>query len=338
MKYIHGLWRLPLIEVNENGVPKINIFDESGMIGVVEGGKVNYLLKDHLGSTRVVADEYGEKRGEFSYSDFGETTEAGEVGNIKYRYTGQEWDEEVGEYNYLAREYDPATGRFNSPDPAKQGFSPYVYVGNNPINFVDPDGKVYVLSEDKYSSLKVDKAIKRWDPGSQTYLDSINPNNGIKSEMSILRYRELGKEEQARVLKDLSKWKDYFLENRDKIDAHASSWYTIHSLTEGYIIHNDDNFLFFEEFIARDENGELLGVGVLGGSRDYELHLNLRDPRALVNRESRPAGVVGNVGTQIRNEMINYSFSNGASEVTSTPISPRAKASLEEIGFVERFI
>ncbi|GLI56718.1 hypothetical protein PM10SUCC1_22320 [Propionigenium maris DSM 9537] len=142
MKYIHGLGWLPLVEVNENGVSKINIFDGSGMIGVVEKNRVNYLLKDHLGSTRIVADESGVKRGEFNYSDFGETAVSGNVGDIRYRYTGQEWDEEVGEYNYLAREYDPATGRFNSPDPAREGFSPYVYVGNNPINFVDSDGKV----------------------------------------------------------------------------------------------------------------------------------------------------------------------------------------------------
>ncbi|GLI56716.1 hypothetical protein PM10SUCC1_22300 [Propionigenium maris DSM 9537] len=144
MKYVNGLGRLPLVEIDETGNTRINIFDESGMVGVMEGNKVNYLLKDHLGSTRVAADEYGEKRGELNYSDFGETTTSGEVGNIRYRYTGEEWDEEVEEYNYLAREYDPATGRFNSPDPAREGFSPYVYVGNNPINFVDSDGKVRV--------------------------------------------------------------------------------------------------------------------------------------------------------------------------------------------------
>jgi len=88
---------------------------------------------------RIAVDGVGQKVGGFQYSDFGKTSSTGEVENIRYRYTGQEWDGEVEEYNYLAREYDPATGRFNSPDPAREGFSPYVYAGNNPINYADPD-------------------------------------------------------------------------------------------------------------------------------------------------------------------------------------------------------
>jgi RHS repeat-associated protein len=31
---------------------------------------------------------------------------------IRYRYTGQEWDEELQLYNYHARFYDPSIGRF----------------------------------------------------------------------------------------------------------------------------------------------------------------------------------------------------------------------------------
>jgi len=150
MRYIHGLGRLPLIEIDERGETRINIFDESGMVGVIEGNEVSYLLKDHLGSTRVVADEAGQKIGEFNYFDFGETTTSGDVEDIRYRYTGQEWDEELEEYNYLAREYDPATGRFSSPDPVRQGFSPYVYAGDNPINFVDPDGNAPKAIKWKY--------------------------------------------------------------------------------------------------------------------------------------------------------------------------------------------
>ncbi|WP_281837472.1 RHS repeat-associated core domain-containing protein [Propionigenium maris] len=151
MNYIHGLERLPLLEIDENGSVIVNIFDDGELLCIEEEDSESYLLKDHLGSTRVVIDETTEKVGEFYYGDFGKTVTKAEPGrsldSIRYRYTGQEWDEEVEKYNYLAREYDPVTGRFNNPDPARQGFSPYVYVENNPINFVDPDGRVLTKIE-----------------------------------------------------------------------------------------------------------------------------------------------------------------------------------------------
>lgn len=39
-----------------------------------------------------------------------------------------------------ARFYDPALGRWHTMDPADEFNSPYVYVGNDPINYIDPDG------------------------------------------------------------------------------------------------------------------------------------------------------------------------------------------------------
>jgi RHS repeat-associated protein len=61
----------------------------------------------------------------------------------RYRYNGKEFSEELGLYDYGARWYDPAIARWNAVDPLADSYaqiSPYAYVANNPLLFVDPDG------------------------------------------------------------------------------------------------------------------------------------------------------------------------------------------------------
>jgi RHS repeat-associated protein len=69
-------------------------------------------------------------------------------GGYRYGFNGKENDNEVkGEGNsqdYGWRIHDPRIGRFLSVDPLaeKNNFeSPYVFVHNNPLIYVDPDGR-----------------------------------------------------------------------------------------------------------------------------------------------------------------------------------------------------
>ncbi|MBP7105557.1 MAG: RHS repeat-associated core domain-containing protein, partial [Fermentimonas sp.] len=63
-----------------------------------------------------------------------------------YKYNGKELDTERGLnlYDYSARYMDPALGRFSTVDPHAEKYyswSPYAYCYNNPLKFIDPDGK-----------------------------------------------------------------------------------------------------------------------------------------------------------------------------------------------------
>jgi RHS repeat-associated protein len=60
----------------------------------------------------------------------------------RYAYQGQfsERDLETGWTHFELREYDPVVGRWTATDPAGQYWSPYVGMGNDPVNGVDPDG------------------------------------------------------------------------------------------------------------------------------------------------------------------------------------------------------
>ncbi|MFV0587800.1 RHS repeat-associated core domain-containing protein [Bacteroides reticulotermitis] len=63
-----------------------------------------------------------------------------------YKYNNKELDMENGLnlYDYEARQLDLGVPRFTTIDPLAEKYysiSPYVYVGNNPILYVDPDGR-----------------------------------------------------------------------------------------------------------------------------------------------------------------------------------------------------
>lgn len=62
--------------------------------------------------------------------------------NYRYGYQGKyaERDEETGWNHFELREYDPVIGRWTTKDPEGQYYSPYVAMGNDPVDRMDPDG------------------------------------------------------------------------------------------------------------------------------------------------------------------------------------------------------
>ncbi len=141
----------------------------------------HYYLKDHLGNTRVVFDGAGTVKQKNDYYPFGMTSyQYSSSNDNKYLYNGKELQEEqlggvnLDWYDYGARMYDPALGRWHTIDPKAEdylSYSPYNYVVNNPLIFIDPDGNGVFpsLKKFKQSGMKTVKNPNLIKSGTTTY-------------------------------------------------------------------------------------------------------------------------------------------------------------------------
>ncbi|MEM9648655.1 MAG: RHS repeat-associated core domain-containing protein [Bacteroidota bacterium] len=128
--------------------------DRIGVYKHEDGGTdvTYYELKDHLGNVRVLFTRNGTDALGESYTDyfpFGSPMPGRNiVGDYRYAFQGQEKDPETGMEAFQLRLWDSRIGRWLTPDPYNQFHSPYLGMGNNPINGVDPDGGCFTTDKD----------------------------------------------------------------------------------------------------------------------------------------------------------------------------------------------
>jgi RHS repeat-associated protein len=140
--------------------------------------KLQWLVQDHLGSTRMVVDRSGSlaEIRRHDYLPFGEELGSGigirsaSIGysgdSVRQKFTGKERDDETGLDFFQARYFSSVQGRFTSPDEftggpdelyffastasenptfyadltTPQSLNKYQYTYNNPLRYTDPDG------------------------------------------------------------------------------------------------------------------------------------------------------------------------------------------------------
>jgi RHS repeat-associated protein len=151
----------------------------------------NYI--DHLGNVRVSFTREGAQAAIVEKNDYyafglkhGNPTDTSGV-NYNYEYNGKEFQQEIGMNDYGARFYMPDIGRWGVVDPLAEVYrrhSPYNYAVNNPIVFVDPDGRgvEYNWGTGDYESIDSN--------GTRTTLDEWDAMNYLLSQShSVKVYR-----------------------------------------------------------------------------------------------------------------------------------------------------
>ena len=118
-------------------------------------GQWHYYRRDHLGNNREVWNAgtgATVQRTQYYSSGLPWASNTGDNPSRQpYKHQGKEFIEMHGYdmFDFHARGYHPATMRFTTPDPMAEIYysvSPYAYVLNNPIKYIDPDGRVVRLA------------------------------------------------------------------------------------------------------------------------------------------------------------------------------------------------
>ncbi len=105
--------------------------------------KTFYYHQDEQLNTTLISDEERKLKNHYRYDAFGTGREAIEALPNRIRYTGQQYDEQTGQYYLRARYYNPVLGRFMQEDVYQwDGLNLYAYCHNNPVVYYDSSGFV----------------------------------------------------------------------------------------------------------------------------------------------------------------------------------------------------
>lgn len=152
--------------IYRNGQLLENTIYGNGRLGVHKSdGTSLYQLSDHLGNVRAVVGRSSNNQpmaitSATDYYPFGMPMPNRDLqGDYRYAYQGQEKDSETGKEAFELRLWDNRIGRWLTTDPYGQYNSPYLGMGNNPINGIDSDGGKFVkgngITQQQFNNWKI---------------------------------------------------------------------------------------------------------------------------------------------------------------------------------------
>jgi len=146
----------PIAETDASGnIVSVFVYGSSPLTPdyMVRDGNTYRLIRDHVGSVRLVIDvATGVIVQRMDYDSFGNVLSDSNPGFQPFGFQSGLYDADTGFVQFGARWYDPLSGRWLSKDSLlfAAGWNVYAFVGNNPVMFADPMGldAIYLCDSD----------------------------------------------------------------------------------------------------------------------------------------------------------------------------------------------
>jgi RHS repeat-associated protein len=114
-----------------------------GLLNLRQEGQDYSYLYDGKGNVAAILDQSQSIAASYAYDPFGNLLSKTGFLNQPYQFSTKHYDEKTGFSYYGYRFYSPGIGRWINRDPLEEagGINLYAFVGNNPVDLVDPDGQ-----------------------------------------------------------------------------------------------------------------------------------------------------------------------------------------------------
>lgn len=128
--------------VDERGeIVELKILAHNAAIAVEIDNELYVPIQDFRGNIGCLLDSKGVAVECYRYSAFGEEIESKQPLS-PWRFGSKRIEEQTGLIHYGYRDYDPSAGRWITADPSGRvdGINRHLFVHNNPLSFIDPNG------------------------------------------------------------------------------------------------------------------------------------------------------------------------------------------------------